>query len=366
MFMYPAILLIDSEEGRAQRLARLLTLAGFRPFVAKTVNEAYARAFHERILPQTILLGQSDMPEHYLFSGLLRRLGHTQGREIPYNVLPVHIPDAIPLHADSSHKSAHILSKECLEVLDTIGCTPSAIRDSAASSQSSLVLDALPAIGLNPRVSQHRRSRNSHFLQVLKVAHSFICVSTSDSLGQKRWETLMNDVGLAHYCSPQNWPADDEECTIAPEYLSCLNQAVAFSLPDNPVKQLRRWSDAATESSLQKHVSSALILQLLKFVPSEKTMSIALNAFTQEMNDIRGEELHLWKRQPDGSYWLVHYSNLYVYGRIAPAETACHVWIASLESTLRLVGLDATWAVTEKECSCQTLTGHCLFEIKPR
>jgi hypothetical protein len=72
-----------------------------------------------------------------------------------------------------------------------------------------------------------------------------------------------------------------------------------------------------------------------------RVITATLNAFTHEMNDIRGEELHFWRPRLDGSYWLVHCSNLYAYGRTsANSEPACHAWFASLQSTLHLVGLD--------------------------
>ncbi len=96
-------------------------------------------------------------------------------------------------------------------------------------------------------------------------------------------------------------------------------------------------------------------------------MELVLNSFIRQMNEIRGEELHICEQQDDGIYYLVHYSNLYAYGRIALSQQpACHVWLASLQATLRLVGLDTIWEVIEQECSCQTLTGHCVFVIRPK
>jgi len=57
-----------------------------------------------------------------------------------------------------------------------------------------------------------------------------------------------------------------------------------------------------------------------------RVIPATLNAFTHEMNDIRSEELHFWRQRLDSSYWLVHYSNLYAYGRTsASSEPACHV-----------------------------------------
>ncbi|HEV7128940.1 MAG TPA: hypothetical protein VGN32_16030, partial [Ktedonobacterales bacterium] len=65
-------------------------------------------------------------------------------------------------------------------------------------------------------------------------------------------------------------------------------------------------------------------------------------------------------------YWLAHYSNLYAYGRARRTQPNCHVWLGSLDATLRLVHLQDNWNVREVECACQTLTGHCLFQLEPR
>src|SRR6266571_2612037 len=117
--------------------------------------------------------------------------------------------------------------------------------------------------------------------------------------------------------------------------------------------------------SLEKRVPSTLSQQALKVFPEERAMSAALSAFTGEMNRIRGEDLHVWKRWSDGSYRVVHYSNLYAYGRVRRPQMACHAWVASIEAMLSLLQLDSTWTVSEIECSCQTQTGHCVFALQP-
>ncbi|MDQ2905150.1 MAG: hypothetical protein ABI456_23830 [Ktedonobacteraceae bacterium] len=356
--MYPTILIIDADEMRAQQMGRLLTLSGYRPFLVARPYDAFERALHEGIFPEAILLGQSDIPSHYLFQRLLQHLAQLSNREIPLLLLPPLIKDTVPLLADPSSPSFHLLSKTCIEVLRPFWRIFSLPANDVRNQQQALVLTLLPAHGMQPRISQHLRSRNSHFRQILTAAYEII--------GDAPWQSLMTDVGLARYRQVEYWPADNDERSIPAEYLSYLNQAVTFSKPADPVSQLRRWSDYATALSLQKRTPSALTQQVLKLLPMDRTLSAVLNAFTREMNDIRGEELHLWRRQPDGSYWLVHYSNLYAYGRTSATRPACHVWEASLASTFRLVGLDARLDVREVECSCQTLTGHCLFVITPR
>ncbi|MBA2682306.1 MAG: hypothetical protein H0U76_28425 [Ktedonobacteraceae bacterium] len=356
--MYPVILVIDADEMRAQRMGRLLTLTGYRPFLVARPYDAFERALQEGIFPEAILLGQSDITSHYLFQRLLQHLAQLSNKQIPLLLLPALIVDTVPLLADPSSLSFHLLSKACIEVLRPLWKNSSLPSNDLRIQQQAFVLTVLPAHEIQPRISRRLHSRNSHFRQILKAAHELI--------GDEQWQSIITDVGLAHYCQVDNWPADNDERAISAEYLSYLNQAVAFSKPGDPASQLRLWGDYATALSLQKRTPSALTQQVLKLLPMDRTISAVLNAFTQEMNEIRGEELHLWRRQPDGSYWLVHYSNLYAYGRTSATQPACHVWEASLARTFRLVGLDAMLEVRESECSCQTLTGHCLFVITPR
>ncbi len=356
--MYPTVLVIDADDKRSQQMGRLLTLTGYRPCLVTSPYDAFERVLHEGIFPQALFLSRPDLVTQPVMQRLLQRLFSRFSREIPLLLLPPEMPATVPLFADPSLQTFHRISQTSINVLEPLWKINSLSASSFRRSQQSLVLTALPKIGLHPRISREQRSRNSHFRRILQAAH--------ESINNKQWNTLMTDVGLAHYASSENWPTDNDERMIPAASISYLNQAVAFSRPDDPEKQLRRWSEHATTLSLQERRPSALTQQVLKFLPVERVMSTILNAFTKEMNEIRGEELHQWKKQLDGTYWLVHYSNLYAYGRIAALQPACHVWLASLERTFHLVGLDTTWEVTELECSCQTLTGHCLFAIQPR
>ncbi|MFL5629475.1 MAG: hypothetical protein ACJ788_28190, partial [Ktedonobacteraceae bacterium] len=293
-----------------------------------------------------------------VFQRLMKRLTQQGNKDIPILLLPNKIVNTIPLLADPSSGSCHILSNACLEILEPLWRVLPYTRQDFRQAPRSITLDTLPTYGLPARVSQQLRSRNSHFRQILKAARELI--------GETKWENIISDVGLAHYRQEAYWPEDSDDRTIPAEYLSCLNQAVAFSQPANPASQLRSWGDYATALSLQKRKPSVLTQQALKLLPTERVMSATLNAFVKEINTIRGEELHFWRQHHDGSYWLIHYSNLYAYGRITTSQRACHVWQSSIECTLRYVGLKNSWDVTEAECSCQTLTGHCLFTIQPR
>lgn len=356
--MYPMILVIDANTQRSQRLGRLLTLTGYRPCLAMRPYDAFERLLQLDVAPQAILLGQPEQLSHPMMQRLLQRCATQFHREIPLLPLPFTFPDSLPLVADASLQTFHRIAQEHFDLLEPVRRVAPLEAGVLRRAQQSLVLTMLPKMGLRPRVSHELRSRNSHFRQVLQVAYELI--------GFERWSQLITDVGLAQYASNTNWPVDSDERTIPADHYSYLHQAVAFSNPSDPAKQLWHWGERATSLSLQKHMPSALTQQVLRLLPIDRVMGTVLNGITNEMNEIRGEELHFWRKLPDGTYYMVNYSNLYAYGRVLALQPSCHVWTASLERTLRLIGLDSVWQVVEVECSCQTLTGHCLFVVQPR
>jgi hypothetical protein len=114
-----------------------------------------------------------------------------------------------------------------------------------------------------------------------------------------------------------DWPAEDDDYAVPLEYLSLLHQVVAFSRSEHARDQLRQWGSLATEVALQQLCPSILTLQAPRLLPQERVIGVLLESFTRRMNELRGEALHVWRQRPDGAYWPVHYSNRYVYGRIA-------------------------------------------------
>ena len=427
----PAVLLIDADEARGQRLAATLTLADFAVYATTTPYQALERALRDAITPLVVVLGQGDWQSHatdMVMRRLYARFYERATQPIPTLYLPTpsnpsyppaggarpsyppttsapSLPPSLPSapslsprpsspsrpvgrlgayptyssypSAPSSYPSqpSRPTLPDDLSLLDGFGRAPSVQTDGARllehiwrlapytyrdmrPSADALVNTQLPAYGLKPRVSQKLLSSNDHARQVIEAAYAVI--------GADRWPDAMVDVGLAPLGQAENWPPENDERAIPAILFSQLNAAVERSWPTNPAEQLRRWSDAGTEASLARHSPSWLAQQVIKHLPHERALSVALNGFTAEMNKTRGEELHLWKPRGDGSFWLVHYSNLYAYGRARRAEPSCYVWLASIEATLQLVQVDSVYEVSEVECSCQTLTGHCVFLIEPR
>jgi len=353
--IYLACLVIDADDERSQRLARLLSLLDYRPYVMSTLSEAHEHLIRDSFHPHVLVLGQAALRRHPLFASLLRRVEEQTGRELPRLLIQTLVPEVVPVHLDPATRSTHVLSLQSLQILYTLEQLVPPHRTRMRMTRPNLVLDILPTLGLFPRVAQSSRLRNRHMLQMLTAARTLI--------GEAEWQPLLRDVGLAQYQRESEWPPENDDDAIPTEYLSLLHQAVAFSHSENATHRLRQWGAEA----LQPYRPAMLTLRALKLLPQERALRVILEGLTEQMNDLRGEALHGWWQRPDGTYWLVHYSNLYAYGRIARVrQPACQMWLAAIERLLHLVGLGQTWQVNERECSCLTLTGHCVFEIKPK
>src|SRR5712691_11481013 len=86
--MHPPILLIDGDVKRAQRLARLLILADYRPYVVTSTLHAFRRSLQEPFVPQAIILGQVEDKGRFAFTRLFQWLLSVQGKDIPIITLP--------------------------------------------------------------------------------------------------------------------------------------------------------------------------------------------------------------------------------------------------------------------------------------
>ena len=378
---YTPILVVDADAFRAQRVARLLTLAGYRPIVASNPVEAFTRCMRGPWSPAAALIGAVGLANPLPLNRLLEHLARQRGSALPVLSLPPLAPDVAPIHVDPALPFFHTSSPESLAFFEDLWRILPQTRAMPATPTRTLALDRLPQEGLAPRTAQRLRSSSHAFRRTLNAA-ALLVARQGRSLAQ--WRTLLNDVGLAHVVSLTRWPTtaalaqpwdatNDDDLDETPDELivpavdlSCLHQAMIFSRPSDPFAQTYAWGALAAESSLQRRKGGFLAQQALKLLSRERAMQAALNAFTHELDEVRGEQLHVWRAQPDASYLLVHYSNLYVYGRMWRQEPTCHVWLGALDATLSSIHQDDQWTFAELECSCQTLTGHCVFAIRPR
>jgi len=95
----------------------------------------------------------------------------------------------------------------------------------------------------------------------------------------------------------------------------------------------------------------------------QRKLELLLKSHVRTMDEVRGEHLHAFRQIDHRQVWLVHYSNLFAFGRRKP-EKACHFWTASLEAMLRWAGLANDWLVSELECGSVNGSFDCVFAIR--
>jgi len=101
-----------------------------------------------------------------------------------------------------------------------------------------------------------------------------------------------------------------------------------------------------------------------RLVPGrQRKLAGVVKAFTEAMDNVRGEHTHAWLQVDEGQFWLVNFSNMFALGRIKTVKS-CHIWIATIEAILRWAGLANDWYVEEVECGSVSGTFDCVFAIR--
>jgi hypothetical protein len=353
------LVIIDTDTVRTQRLARLLTLAGLRALVTTTTYQAFNRCLQEHFVPRAILIGQNEEITSTLFSRFSQHLTHELKYEVPViRIGNAHLVDGNLLQADERISTRiHQVSSLNSDLLKKIWQVLPSARISLEHNENALVLNSLPKIGLNPRVTHLNRCTALHFWEEINAAKKVIPPA--------QWELLLTDVGLAQFCQEEQWPDKNGQQTITADHFALLMRAILFSHPTQPAKRAYDWAMLVDAEILEKPALVFLFHQVSKFIGQDRVVRIILSETAKATNEIRGEDLAEYKRLDDGSYVFVAYSNMFMYGFMGATQPSCYMWIASFNKGLEMNNLHKRWKVREIECSGVSHTGHCVFHFTP-
>jgi len=355
------LLIIDPNEARAQSVARLLTLTGLRAIVTLTTLQAFDRFLKERFMPRLIFVGRQEEIASTIFSRFFQRLIQELRYEVPVLPLaPYALTDGLPSIADASvSTTVHVISQQHAMLLQAIWQILPSAQVPLKVADHTLVMEALPRLGFTPRVTRNKHSYASHYYGELKAAKKVIA--------PEQWDILLSDVGLAQYCKEENWPANTDELMVSPEDFALLTRAVMFSNPQQPLQHARNWADMVDDEMARKAFLLFMVQQMPKIIGEDRTIRALLNLLISEINKRRGEELAEWKRMKDGSFIFVFYSNLFTYGLLVDSkQPLCIMWESDFDFILKQTKLQSHWEMREIECSSQTHTGHCVFQVSPK
>ena len=90
------VVIIDSFSRRAEYIARLISAAGYRPFVAGSALDAYTAFLQDTIIPIAIILSPEDTADSLFLLRLQQRTLHKYHREVLF----------IRLHAEVAHRTS--------------------------------------------------------------------------------------------------------------------------------------------------------------------------------------------------------------------------------------------------------------------
>ena len=221
----------------------------------------------------------------------------------------------------------------------------------SSSSGSSSAVRTLELMGVRPARARGRFILNSYMANAVRAAREV----THD-----RWHELAYTAGFAQYVEKE--PIDDEQLGTPVDYLSRLNEAFEVVYGAEGEDMIRAWGRRMTERWLSDGRHG--IGGVRRLVPGQRRkLAGVVKAFTESLDNVRGEHTHAWIQVDEDQFWMVNFSNMFALGRIKPIKS-CHVWIAALEAILRYAGLANDWYVDEVECGCVSGTFDCVFAIR--
>jgi len=221
----------------------------------------------------------------------------------------------------------------------------------SSGSGSSSAVRTLELMGVKTSRARGRFILNSHAANLVHVARD---------LTRDRWHEIAYTAGLAQYLDHD--PPDDEQLATPVDYLSRINEAFEVVYGAEAEDQIRAWGRRATERWLSQGRHG--MPGMRRLVPGrQRKLAGVVKAFTEAMDNVRGEHTHAWLQVDEGQFWLVNFSNMFALGRIKTVKS-CHIWIATIEAILRWAGLANDWYVEEVECGSVSGTFDCVFAIR--
>ncbi len=229
--------------------------------------------------------------------------------------------------------------------------SPLPTPSSGSGSGSASALRTLEMMGVKPSRARGRFILNSHVANLIHVARDV----TAD-----RWSEIAYSAGLVQYIEED--PPNDEQLATPVDYLSRLNEAFESIYGHEAEDAIRTWGRRSTERWLAEGRHGLGGPRWL--VPGrQRKLAGVVKAYTEAMDQVRGEHTHAWLQVDAHQFWLVNFSNMFALGRIKSVKS-CHIWTTSIETILRWAGLANDWYVEEVECGCVTGTFDCVFAIR--
>jgi serine/threonine protein kinase len=229
--------------------------------------------------------------------------------------------------------------------------SPLPTPSSGSGSGSASALRTLEMMGVKPSRARGRFILNSHVANLIHVARDV----TAD-----RWPEVAYSAGLVQYIEED--PPNDEQLATPVDYLSRLNEAFESVYGHEAEDAIRTWGRRSTERWLAEGRHGLGGPRWL--VPGrQRKLAGVVKAYTEAMDQVRGEHTHSWLQVDAHQFWLVNFSNMFALGRIKSVKS-CHIWTTSIETILRWAGLANDWYVEEVECGCVTGTFDCVFAIR--
>jgi len=264
---------------------------------------------------------------------------------------PQAVPVVVLAAAGAPGGPAPVQTLPPMQRVAPLGLSGSPPPTPSSGSGSSSAVRTLELMGVKTSRARGRFILNSHAANLVHVARD---------LTRDRWHEIAYTAGLAQYLDHD--PPDDEQLATPVDYLSRINEAFEVVYGAEAEDQIRAWGRRATERWLSQGRHG--MPGMRRLVPGrQRKLAGVVKAFTEAMDNVRGEHTHAWLQVDEGQFWLVNFSNMFALGRIKTVKS-CHIWIATIEAILRWAGLANDWYVEEVECGSVAGTFDCVFAIR--